>query len=224
MPKNIPRFQQHLFRNDTAETISHSFQKGIRSFYMPIKHDMQFPLVTAMVEENLEREDIYVSISCVDTIVTKIEVRASTLIYMDMAVWQIPKNVPANQSFKQWLLSSWRNMDTIIKNRISYRLGIYFDNYSLEESKNILGQILYFCQINQLTKPSALYTTNPEHILKLKEFTNDHDIKLYIHLAEDRESTIPDDTGLSPIVIQNTFYFNNNIGILANTNNNDIIG
>ena len=94
----------------------------------------------------------------------------------------------------------------------------------MDECKNILGQILYFCQLNQLTKPSAVYTTNPDHILKLKEFTDDYKIKLYIHLSEDHTSNIPDDTGLSPIVIQNTFYFNNDIGILANTNNNEILG
>ena len=68
MPKNVPRFQQTLSTLDTDESIGQSLQKSIRSFYMPLKHDMQFTLINAMKDNNLEREDIYVSIPCTSTI------------------------------------------------------------------------------------------------------------------------------------------------------------
>lgn len=219
MSMDPPYFQQYLHENKVNKAIT----QGIRSFFLPIKPDLQFPLLEAYQESDLQRDELYIAIQTVDTFVSKIESRTKLFIYMDIAVWRIPKRPSITSSLKEWLLRSWMNMDKVIKDQISYRLGLYFDNYSHDVIRNTVDLIMYFCQQYRLSAPTSVYINNPKEILKLKDFMDQYDIRLYVHIKEDNMSNHTDEMGLSTITLQNTFYTEHNIGILSDTGNNEIL-
>lgn len=220
MHTNLPKFQKYV---TNADTIEHSLQNDIRSYYLPISPDFQYPMQSAYKNTGLKRDDIFLSISTVNTIPSIIESRLKSLIYADMIVWEIPRYTNYKTTYDEWIIKSWKTLNELYYRKMTYNLAIMFNNYTYDETVFIIDKILKVCKDFNLRYPDMIYTANTDHILKLKDIVIKNSIKLAVKLTYKNTSDIIDKTGVSLTVLQNTFYHSHDITVLATTDNNKII-
>jgi len=212
----LPKFQYYLkSKTDIEKSIDH----GIIYFYFPLEPDLQYPMKIAYENKNLKRDDIFVSISTINTIPSVIESKVKSLIYADMIVWNVIRDIKID--YLEWLLKSWKRMNTVIVDHITRYIGLYFDEQT--EIIETIEKLLDLCKLHNLIKPALVYVTNTDKILKLNDYLTKNDIKLCVHLSEKNTSENNDKSGLSLTIMQNTFYRSHNIAVMKNNDNMEVM-